>query len=215
MENETFITDYQKQRYKLAFILALITIIYNFGEGIIASYFGYVDDSLTLLGFGIDSFIEVISGIGIAYMVLRIQRNPNSHRDTFEKTALRITGLAFYGLVLGLVLTSLYNIYSNHKPETTFWGIVIAVISIITMWILVYYKTKVGKQLNSEAILADAECTKVCIYMSVILLLSSIIYELTQWLYIDSIGALALSIYAFKEGKECFEKAKSKHYCSC
>ncbi|MDP2087856.1 MAG: cation transporter [Flavobacteriaceae bacterium] len=215
MEKETSLTVTQSRLYKLAFALAIVTIIYNFAEGIIATYFGYEDESLALFGFGIDSFIEVISGIGIAHMVLRIQRNPNSNRDNFERTALRITGVAFYGLVLGLVFTSIFNIYTAHKPETTFWGIVIAVISIATMWILVVWKTKVGKQLNSAAILADAACTKVCIYMSIILLVSSGIYELTNMAYIDSIGTLALSFYAFKEGRECFDKAKSNKYCSC
>lgn len=199
--------------YKLAFVLAIFTIIYNLGEGLVSIYLGYEDGSLTLFGFGADSFIEVISGLGIAHMILRIQRQPNSNRDNFERTALRVTGFSFYVLVAGLVLTSIYNILTGHKPETTFWGIVISVISIAVMWGLIIGKTKVGKQLNSDAILADAECTRVCIYMSVILLISSGIYELTNIKYIDSIGTLGLSYFAFKEGKECFDKAKSDKYC--
>ena len=71
------------------------------------------------------------------------------------------------------------------------------------------------KLLHSEAILADAECTKICIYMSVILWISSAVFELTSFKYIDSIGTLGLSYFAFKEGKECFDKAKSDQYCSC
>jgi len=170
---------------------------------------------LALFGFGVDSFIEVISGLGIAHMVLRIRQHPESNRDTFERTALRITGFAFYVLVLGLVTSSMYNIYIGHKPETTFWGVVISIISIAVMWLLVFGKTKTGKALQSEAILADAQCTKVCIYMSVILLISSGIYEVTNLAYIDSIGTLGLSYFAFKEGKECFEKAKSNKHCAC
>ncbi len=83
------------------------------------------------------------------------------------------------------------------------------------MWLLIIEKKKVGKQLDSEAILADAECTKVCIYMSIVLLISSVIYELTDFLYIDSLGTLGLAFFAFNEGKECFEKAKHNKYCSC
>ena len=83
------------------------------------------------------------------------------------------------------------------------------------MWLLVYGKRKVGKKLDSEPILADANCTMVCIYMSIILLVSSGIYELLSIPYIDSIGTLGLSYFAFKEGKECFEKANSEKYCSC
>jgi len=205
-----------KQRlYKLAFGLAVFTIGYNIAEGIIATYLGYEDESLALFGFGVDSFIEVISGLGIAHMVLRISRHVDSNRDEFEKTALRTTGFSFYALVIGLLTTSIYNIWTGHAPETTLAGVIISLISIAIMWILIIGKTKAGKALNSEAILADAECTRVCIYMSIILLISSGIYELTNFVYIDSIGTLGLSYFAYKEGVECFDKAKNNKHCSC
>jgi hypothetical protein len=204
-----------KRLYKIAFGLAVFTIIYNIAEGLISTYIGFEDESLVLFGFGSDSFIEVISGLGIAHMILRIQNNPNIKRDDFERTALRITGIAFYILVFGLVITSGYNIWTGHKPLTTFWGVVISIISIVIMWILVVLKRKVGKQLNSAPILADANCTIVCIYMSVILLVSSGIYELFGITYIDSIGTLGLSYFAFNEGRECFEKVKSDKICGC
>ncbi|WP_222982942.1 cation transporter [Flagellimonas meishanensis] len=203
------------KRYNIAFGLALFTILYNIVEGLISTYIGFEDESLALFGFGLDSFIEVISGLGIAYMVLRIKKNPDSHRGHFERTALRMTGVAFYLLTLGLVLTSIYTIWTGHRPLETFWGVVISVISILVMWVLVLWKRKVGKQLNSEPILADASCTMVCVYMSIILLLSSGIYELFGIPYIDSIGTLGLSYFAFKEGRECFKKAGSDSYCAC
>jgi len=201
--------------YKLAFGLAIFTIIYNIAEGFVSTYFGYEYESFALFGFGTDSFIEVISGLGIAHMVLRIKLNPNSNRDNFEKTALRITGFSFFALTIGLVITSVYTIWTGHKPETTFWGVIISIVSIIVMWVLIIEKTKIGKQLDSDAILADSECTRVCVYMSLILLISSGIYQLTNLAYIDSIGTLGLAYFAFKEGKECFEKAKHNKYCSC
>lgn len=207
--------DRQQQLYKLAFALAVFTIVYNIAEGLLATYLGYEDESLALFGFGVDSFIEVISGLGIARMVLRIQRQPDSNRDDFERTALRVTGFSFYALVAGLAITALYNIITGHKPETTLWGMIISVVSIIIMWLLILGKTKAGKELNSPAILADAECTRVCIYMSVVLLISSGIYQLTNLPYIDSIGTLALAYLAFKEGQECFEKASSNYHCGC
>ena len=201
--------------FKIAFGLAIFTIVYNILEGSLSTYLGFEDESLVLFGFGSDSFIEAISGFGIAHMIIRIKRHPHSNRDNFEQTALRITGFAFYFLVVGLVITSLYNIWNAHKPIATFWGVIISTISIFVMVVLVFWKRKVGKHLNSESILADANCTLVCIYMSIILLISSGIYELTNIAYIDSIGTLGLSFFAFKEGKECFEKANGDKYTSC
>ncbi|WP_036385960.1 cation transporter [Muricauda sp. MAR_2010_75] len=203
------------KQYRIAFVLAIFTIVYNVLEGLISTYLGFEDESLALFGFGADSFIEVISGLGIAHMIVRIQRRPNSNRDNFERTALKITGFAFYALVMALVATSIYNMYTGHKPLTTFWGVVISIISILVMWALVMGKRSVGKKLDSAPILADANCTLVCVYMSIILLISSGIYELWGIGYIDSLGTLGLAYFAFNEGKECFEKANSDKYCGC
>jgi divalent metal cation (Fe/Co/Zn/Cd) transporter len=109
----------------------------------------------------------------------------------------------------------MYNLWIGRKPETTLWGVIISVISIGVMAALVYGKRKVGSQLNSDAMLADAECTRVCISMSVILLLSSGVYELTKFSFIDTIGTLGLAYLSFKEGRECFEKVKKNSHCSC
>lgn len=205
----------QSQLYRIAFILAVCTIIYNIAEGLLATYLGFEDESLALFGFGIDSFVEVISGIGIVHMVLRIQNHPESHRDAFEKTALKITGTAFYILTAGLLLTSAYNMYTGHKPITTIWGIVISSVSIIIMWVLIVWKRKIGKKLNSAPILADANCTLVCLYMSIVLLVSSGVYEIFNFPYIDSLGGLGLAYFAFNEGRECFQKVKSNNNCGC
>lgn len=204
------------KKYKIAFNLAIATVIIALAEALFSTYFGYKDESLTLFGFGIGSLIEVISAIGVAHMIIRIRNNSKSNRDTFERTALKITGYGFYILVAGLIITSLYNFWTGHKPETTFSGIIISVASIILMYILLINKTRIGKKLNSDAILADGECTKVCIYMSIVLLLASGIYYYTKFLYIDNIGTLFLCYFSFKEGKECFEKAVSNKHCvSC
>jgi divalent metal cation (Fe/Co/Zn/Cd) transporter len=205
----------QSRYYSSALGLAVFTILYNIGEGLISMYFGYQDESLTLFGFGADSFIEVLSGFGIAHMVLRIQKKPQSNRDDFERTALRVTGFAFYVLVIGLAATSMYNLWIGRKPETTLWGVIISLVSIAVMWVLVVRKRKIGRQLNSAAILADVECTKVCIYMSLVLLVSSGVYEVTQFAFMDTLGTLGLAYLSFKEGLECFKKAKGNNLCSC
>lgn len=199
----------------MAFALSIFTIVYNVVEGVVATYFGYEDETFTLFGFGLDSFIETISGMGIAHMIYRIRQNNDVTHDDFERTALRVTGVAFYLLTAVLLAMAIKNAATAHRPETTFWGVVISIISIAVMLGLIYGKRKVGNELHSEAILADANCTKVCIYMSLVLLASSGIYELTQFAYADAIGTAGLAYFSFTEGKECFEKARSGSLCAC
>ena len=175
---------------------------------------GYADETLSLFGFGADSFIEVMSGIGIAVMILRIKSNPGSPKGSFEKTALKITGTAFYLLSAGLLAGIIINLISRHKPETTIWGVVISLVSVAVMVWLMNAKKRIGKKLNSEPIIADANCTKVCVYMSLVLLASSLVYELTGFAYADSIGAAGLIYFSVSEGKEAFEKARGKE-CGC
>lgn len=205
-----------KDKLKYAFTLSLITIFYNLAEGIISVYFGANDETLALFGFGVDSFVEVISGIGIAHLVFRMKYSRVENRDAFEKTALRITGTAFYLLTIGLIVGSVLNIINNVKPESTLPGIIIAVISIATMYWLMTLKLKVGKALHSDAIIADANCTKTCFYLSFILLASSGLYEFFNIAYFDILGSLGIAYFSFKEGREAFEKVKSgKLMCNC
>jgi divalent metal cation (Fe/Co/Zn/Cd) transporter len=194
--------------YKKAYQLSLFTIFYNIVEGLVSMILGYKDETLALFGFGVDSFIEVVSGIGIAVMILRIQQYPESSKNEFEIKALKITGTSFYLLSAGLLVGIMLNIITNHKPETTLWGIVISLVSIIVMIWLLTAKKSVGKRLHSEPIISDSNCTKVCVYMSIVLLIASLIYEITGFAYADAIGAAGLIYFSISEGKEAFEKAK-------
>ncbi|MDH4233328.1 MAG: cation transporter [Nitrospirota bacterium] len=202
--------------YNLAYLLAVITIGYNIVEGIVSVFFGLDDETVALFGFGLDSFVEVISGIGIWHMIRRLRKNQkNLNPDRFEQQALRITGSAFYLLTTGLVIVAVANLVQRHSPETTFWGIIVSSVSIITMWLLIRYKLMAGRELNSEAIIADANCTKTCMYLSIVLLLASLGYEFTGIGSLDSIGALIIAWFSFKEGREAFQKAAGKMTCSC
>lgn len=199
----------------IAFALSIITITYNIVEGLISVTFGMEDETLALLGFGVDSFVEVISGLGIAHMIWRMKFGGGETGDRFERMALRITGLSFYLLTGGLVAGAAINFIQNNQPVTTVVGIIISIISILTMFFLMRYKLKIGKILNSDAILADANCTRSCFYLSIILLASSGFYEIFQIGYIDTIGSLGIAWFAFSEGREAFEKAKSENLSCC
>ena len=199
-----------------ASLLAGLTIGYNLIEGIVSIALGGADETLALFGFGIDSFIEVISAIGVWHMLRRIRDNRGESRDAFEQRALRITGGAFYALTAGLVLMAVLNLVQQHRPETTMWGIVVALVSMSFMWLLIHYKTKVGTALHSPAILADAACSKACVYLSIVLLIASVGFELTGIGSLDAIGALLIAWFSWKEGREAFAKARGMECaCSC
>jgi divalent metal cation (Fe/Co/Zn/Cd) transporter len=203
-----------KQLYRTASFLALITIFYNIAEGVVSVWFGAEDETIALFGFGLDSFVEVISGIGIWHMILRLGKGEYEDRDPFEKRALQITGGAFYLLAAGMVATAIVSIVQGHHPETTRWGIIVSVISIISMQLLLHYKVKVGTALNSSAILADAACTRTCLQLSVALLVASAGYALTGIGYLDAVGSLIIAVLSIREGREALQKSRGLA-CSC
>ncbi|OHD56567.1 MAG: hypothetical protein A2Y33_11930 [Spirochaetes bacterium GWF1_51_8] len=201
--------------WKIALLLGFITIFYNIAEGAVSILFGIQDDALSLLGFGIDSFVEVISGIGVVHMVMRIRKSGDS-ADTprFERNALRITGSAFYLLAAGLLAGIVLNLIRGAQPVTTLPGAVISGVSLLTMFALIRGKMYIGAKLNSDAIIADARCTLTCIYLSIVLLVSSVLYMFLKVPYIDAGGSLGIAFFAFREGREAFGKAAGKK-CGC
>lgn len=200
--------------YARANLLTVLTIGYNLLEGGVSVWLGAADETLALFGFGVDSFIEVISAVGVWHMLHRIRTNHGETRDEFEQRALRITGGAFYLLTAGLLATAVLNLVSGHRPETTFWGMVVSLVSISFMWLLIHAKTKVGKALSSQAILADAACSRACLYLSLALLFSSLGYALTGIGSLDALGAAVIAVLAGKEGREAFAKARGLE-CGC
>jgi divalent metal cation (Fe/Co/Zn/Cd) transporter len=158
----------------------------------------------------------VISGLGIAHMILRMKGSPVAERDGFERRALRITGTAFYVLAAGLTAGAAFSVITGARPETTVVGIVVSAISLLTMYLLLQAKLKVGRALGSEAIIADANCTRTCYYLSMILLASSLLFEVFGIAWFDALGSLGIAWFAFSEGREAFSAARSGALsCGC
>ncbi len=208
--------QHKQKLYATAAALAIFTITYNIAEGIVSVLFGLTDKSMTLFGFGLDSFVEVLSGIGIWHMVRRIRRRESEDPDRFERRALRITGAGFFVLACGLIIAAAVDLVERRHPDTTFWGIVVSLVSLVTMYFLIGAKERVGRQLGSEAILADAACTRACLQLSIVLLLASAGYALTGIGGIDAVGTFVIAGLCFREGREAFEKARAKSFaCTC
>jgi divalent metal cation (Fe/Co/Zn/Cd) transporter len=207
----------QSERARLwrwALALAVFTVLYNVAEGLVSVLFGLQDETVALVGFGADSFVEVLSGLGILHMLWRLRRNGTAGLDAFEATALRVTAAAFFILAAALTVAAILGLYQGHVPQSTLWGMIVSVVSIATMWALLWGKLRVGRRLGSDALVADAHCTRACLWLSVVLLASSLGYALTGLGGLDSLGALGIAWLSLREGREALRKARGLG-CAC
>jgi divalent metal cation (Fe/Co/Zn/Cd) transporter len=141
--------------FNTALALSFVTISYNLIEGGLPLFFGFSYDALSLLGFGIDSFVEVLSGLGVAHMILRMKYSIVIRHDEVERLTLKVTGISFYILTSGFIICSILNLARHIEPGTTLPGLIVSLISIIILYILMRFKLKVAKLLKSDAIIAD------------------------------------------------------------
>ncbi len=130
-----------------------------------------------------------------------------------KRLALRMTGACFYALTAGLVVAAVVIVWQNQHPTTTVAGAIISILSIAIMRVLAVWKIRTGQRLNAPSITADGNCTMVCVYMSVILLVKSLLYEWFKLPYIDAAGLMGLAWFSYQEGKESFEKSNGAECC--
>jgi divalent metal cation (Fe/Co/Zn/Cd) transporter len=195
--------------WQKAMFFAVLTIILNIVEGLVSIWFGVSDDMLTLSGFGVDSFIETISAVGVAVMITRIRNNPDADRSKFEITALKLTGWCFYVLALILAVGAIFNLIQGHKPESTLAAMIISLISIVSMLGLIIAKKRLGVALSCTPLIADANCNLVCVYMSIVLLIASGAFALFHFGWIDTAGTAGIIFFSVREGKESLERART------
>jgi divalent metal cation (Fe/Co/Zn/Cd) transporter len=200
-----------RRLFRLAVVLTVFTIAYNLTVGIVSINFGFDEKTLALFGLGINNFVEIVPTFWVLARIIRGKSTTVSHTH-FERAALQIAAVSFYILAVGIIGAAIFILYSGHKPQSTISGVVISMISLATMSALLYGESKVGMRLRSEVIIAKANRAKDCIYMSVVLFVSSAIYEATELLYIDSIGALGIAYFSFRKGKDCFKKIRSNQF---
>lgn len=201
---------------QMAKFLSLITIFYNIIEGMVSIYFGIEDGSVSLLGFGLDSFVEVASAI----IVLLKLRNENPDLNlAHERKATFYIGLLFVVLSISVTGNAGYELVNRHHPETTIAGVIVSVLSLSFMFFLWRKKAEVGFKMNSSTVMADAHCSLACIKLSVILFFGSVIYWIAPGLWwIDSSAALVLGVLIFKEGYELIQNSRKKDFvggCGC
>ena len=178
--------------------LEYFTIGWNALEGIIAVIVGLAAGSISLVGFGIDSFIEVTSGAALLWR-MSVDADEVS-RESHEKTALRIVGACFVALSLYISYEAIADLTLHHAPERSILGIILAIVSLIVMPLLSHAKRRVGASLNSAAMHADATQTDFCAYLSAILLLGLLLNATLGLWWADPVAALLMVPIIFREG---------------
>ena len=184
-------------RRRIRWIVAF-TITYNVIEGIIALIAGGVASSAALIGFGLDSFVEVLSAAAIAWQFSA--PDPESR----EKPALRIIAFSFFGLAAYVTVDAVLSLAGVRAPEHSPVGIALAAVSLVVMPVVSLLERRAGRELGSASAVADSKQTLICAYLSAALLIGLVLNSLLGWAWADSVAALFIAGFAVKEGLEAW-----------
>ena len=190
--------------------LEYFTIAWNTLEGLVAVIAGLMAGSISLVGFGIDSFIEVTSGGALLW---RMSVDADVHRrERNERLALRIVGACFAALAVYIGYESVTDLIQRNEPESSLPGIILAIVSLVVMPLLSRAKRRVGNKLASAAMHADARQTEFCTYLSAILLGGLLLNSLFGFWWADPVAALVMVPIIAKEG---YDGLQAKACCGC
>jgi divalent metal cation (Fe/Co/Zn/Cd) transporter len=180
--------------------LEYFTITYNSLEGLIAILAGLIAGSIALVGFGFDSFIEVVSG---SVLLWRLSADVDEERrERVEAISLKIVGVCFVLLAFYVSYDSVKSLIRREAPGESVIGIVLAAVSLVVMPLLVRAKRKVARAIKSRALIADSKQTELCTYLSAILLGGLLLNALFGWWWADPAAALIMVPIIAKEGIE-------------
>ncbi|MCW4033380.1 MAG: cation transporter [Candidatus Bathyarchaeota archaeon] len=194
--------------HRRALWLSYFTLGYNIVEGIISIFAGALAGSIALVGFGLDSFVESISG---GVMIWRFHKPENLSEDELErieKKAAKFVAYSFFILGIYVLYESIKKLYFKEIPNPSLIGIVIAIISIIAMPILYYMKYRTGKSLNSKSLIADSKETLACAFLSVALLIGLGLNYLYGFWQADPIVGLVIVLFLIIEGYETLKETE-------
>lgn len=174
------------------------TITYNVIEASIAIAAGTFASSAALIGFGLDSIVEVLSAAAVAWQFA----GPNPEKR--ERLALRLIALSFFGLALFVSIDAIRALLGASQPQHSTVGIVLAAVSLAVMPLLSWLERRTGRELGSASAVADSKQTLICSYLSAALLAGLLLNSLLGWAWADSIAALVIAGFAVREGVEAW-----------
>jgi divalent metal cation (Fe/Co/Zn/Cd) transporter len=184
--------------------LGAFTIAYNVLEGIVAVIAGIAAGAVSLIGFGLDSGIEVISAV-IVVIRLAAEVRGAEPDERKEKIALRAVALTFFLLAAYLVVVGIRDLVVGETPETSVVGIVLTALSILIMPTLAALKRRTGIRMGSALVVADAAETRLCAILSATTFIALLAYLLVGWTWLDPVAGFVIAIFAVLEGREAWE----------
>ncbi len=185
---------------KKAFILSVFTVCYNIFEGIISIIAGVLSNSIALKGFGIDSFIESISGAVMIWRFKSRDKISEEEEERVERIAQKLVAISFFILSAYILYESISKLYFKEITKPSILGLIIIIMSIIVMPVLFYLKHKTGKSLGSRSLIADSKETLACLFLSVAVLLGILLNFFLGFWQADPIAAIIIVIYLVFEG---------------
>ena len=185
--------------------MAYFTVAWNAIEGVVAIWAAFASDSDALLGFGLDSGVESLSGLVLIWR-LNIERTDTERSEEVDEKALRLIGLTFFALAAFVGYESVTTLLRAERPETSWLGIAVTIISLLVMPILARRKERVGEAMGSRAVLADSAETWACVYLSGVVLAGLALNAIFGWWWADPLAALGVVGFLVKEGWEAFSE---------
>lgn len=199
-----------KAKYRFGLLLSYITVVYNVIEGIISVIVGSVIGSVALVGFGLDSFIESMSGSVMIWRLSKHGKISEEEEERVEAKAANLVGVTFFILAAYVLYEATKSLISNEAATPSLFGIVIAVLSLLVMPSLAYLKNTTGKEIGSHSLIADSKQTIICVLMSVALLIGLAANYFFGISWLDPIAGLFFVIILVKEG---YAAIKYKDLC--
>ncbi|MCL4387270.1 MAG: cation transporter [Patescibacteria group bacterium] len=200
-----------KQKNK-PLMLAIFTAAYNIIEGVVSIVAGSIAKSSSLVGFGVDSFIESLSAFVMIWRFTGVDKITKEKEEEIEQKAVKLVAISFLILGLYVLFESVKSLYLREAPEPSLIGIIISILSIIIMPTLFLAKNKTGKKINSKSLIADSKQTFACLMLSFSLLVGlSLNYFLGLW-WADPVAGIIIAILVFREGYKTWNE---KDLCEC
>lgn len=192
--------------------LEYFTVGYNIIEAGVAVGAGIAAGSIALVGFGLDSIIEVTAAAALLWRLKKELRTGESFSEddhsAVERKALLVVGLTFFALAAYILTEAIYNLASGKQAQESILGIVVAILSLLIMPALAIFKKATARALGSKALASDAMETWLCSYLSLVLLAGLALNALLGWSWADPVAALAMLPLVIKEGFEAIEEAR-------